>query len=278
MDNSNKTVLVTGASAGIGKATAKLMKQKGYNVYGCARRLERMDDLKQIGVHTIRMDLTDEPSMEQGLNQIMQNHGGIDILVNNAGYGACGAIEDVDLDEARRQFEVNVFGLARLTQLILPHMREQKYGKIINISSVGGKGYTPMNGWYHASKFAVEGLSDCLRNEVKPFGIDVIIIEPGAIKTEWHGLATEEMRKISGHTAYKKTAMAIAKLFDDYGSSPKSSKPKVIADVILKSVESKNPQTRYVAGYMGKTAIRLRRYMTDKMYDCMLRMLIKRAS
>ncbi|QQE10942.1 oxidoreductase [Planctomycetota bacterium] len=271
-----KTVLVTGASAGIGKATAKLLKEKGYNVYACARRLEKMDDLKQLGIHPIKMDVTDNASMEQGIEQINREAGGVDILINNAGYGSYGSVEDVPIDEARRQFEVNVFGLARLSQLVLPHMRQQAFGKIVNVTSVGGKIYTPMGGWYHATKHAVEGLSDCMRNEVKPFGIDVIIMEPGAIATEWAGIASQSLLKTSGDTAYKQQAELMGKVLDAAESTPKISKPIVIAEEIYKSISARKPKTRYVAGHMAKTALRMRKYLSDKMYDRMFLMAIKR--
>ncbi len=175
-----KTVLVTGASAGIGKATAIYLAQNGYNVYGAARRTDKMEILKNHGITPIALDVTKEESVVACVNHILQEEGSIDILVNNAGFGLEGAIEDISMDDARYQLEVNVFGAMRLTQLVLPHMRENRYGKIVNISSVGGKIVFPLGGWYHASKFALEALSDSMRNEVREFGVDVIVIEPGA--------------------------------------------------------------------------------------------------
>ena len=146
-----------------------------------------MAELATAGAALLKLDLTDDASIVAAVNAIKSEAGRIDVLVNNAGYGSYGALEDVPLSEGRRQFEVNVFGLARLCQLVLPMMRAQKSGKIVNITSIGGKIWEPLGGWYHATKFAVEGLSDCLRVEVAPFGIDVIVIEPGAIRTEWAG-------------------------------------------------------------------------------------------
>ncbi|QDU35341.1 putative oxidoreductase [Poriferisphaera corsica] len=271
-----KTVLVTGASAGIGKATAKVLHEVGFNVYACARRVEKMDDLKAMGVKPIRMDVTDEGSMEEGIHQIEQEAGGVDILVNNAGYGSYGAVEDVDMDEARRQFEVNVFGLARLSQLVLPHMREAGFGKIVNVTSVGGKIYSPMGGWYHATKHAVEGLSDCMRNEVKGFGVDVIVVEPGAIATEWSGIASKSLVKTSGKSAYREQAELMVKMLDAAENHPKVSKPKVIGDVILKAVTDRRPRTRYVAGYMAKTILRMRKFLPDKTYDRVFLAMMKR--
>jgi NAD(P)-dependent dehydrogenase (short-subunit alcohol dehydrogenase family) len=168
--HATKTALVTGASSGIGEATALKLHELGYTVYGAARRTERLQQLASRGVRPLAMDVTDDDSMRAGVEQIVAETGCVDVLVNNAGYGSYGAIEDVPLDEARRQFAVNVFGAMRLTQLVLPHMREQRSGTVVNISSMGGKIHTPLGGWYHGTKFAVEALSDCLRLEVKPFG------------------------------------------------------------------------------------------------------------
>src|SRR6185312_3578889 len=175
-----RTAFVTGASAGIGEATVRALLAAGYRVFAGARRLDRMADLAAVGATLIKLDLTDDASIVAAIEAIKSEAGRIDVLVNNAGYGSYGALEDVPLAEGRRQFEVNVFGLARLCQLALPMMRAQKSGKIVNVTSIGGKIWEPLGAWYHATKFAVEGLSDCLRVEVAPFGVDVIVVEPGA--------------------------------------------------------------------------------------------------
>ena len=261
---SETVVLLTGASSGIGKATARALLEAGYVVYAAARRVEKMVDLKGLGAHVLAMDVTDDASMTEGVARIAGEQGGVDILINNAGYGSYGAIEDVDMAEARRQFEVNVFGLARLTQLVLPHMREQTFGKIVNITSMGGKIYTPLGGWYHATKFAVEALSDCLRFETKLFGIDVVVIEPGGIKTEWGGIATEGLLKTSGGTAYGEMARKAADLMERSYEDPKISEPEVIAEAILKGIAARRPNTRYVAGYMAKTYLLFRRILSDR--------------
>jgi NAD(P)-dependent dehydrogenase (short-subunit alcohol dehydrogenase family) len=196
----NKTAFVTGASAGIGAATAFALLAAGYRVFAGARRLDRMAALAAAGATLIKLDLTDDATIVAAVDAIKNASGRIHILVNNAGYGSYGALEDVPLDEARRQFEVNVFGLARLCQLVLPTMRAQKSGKIVNVTSIGGKIWEPLGAWYHATKFAVEGLSDCLRVEAARFGIDVIVIEPGAIRTEWAGIARRtaaDVRRLS---------------------------------------------------------------------------------
>src|ERR1700761_7640906 len=209
-----RVILVTGASAGIGKEFAKELLKDGHIVYGAARKVEKMEDIRQLGVKILQMDVTDEDSMAKGVSTILKAEGRIDVLINNAGFGSYGAVEDVPMTDARYQLEVNVFGAARLIQLVLPSMREHKYGRIINVTSIGGKLALAFGGWYHASKFALEALSDSLRNEVERFGIDVVVIEPGGIKTEWSGIAGNNLKKISGHTAYKQKANQVAQLFD----------------------------------------------------------------
>src|SRR5215210_9103357 len=201
-----KVALVTGASSGIGESTALELHKAGYTVYAAARRVQRMEGLAAQGVRVLEMDVTNDESMIDGVKRIIAEAGRIDVLVNNAGYGSYGAVEDVPLDEARRQFEVNVFGLARLVQLLVPHMREQRSGRIINMSSIGGKFYEPLGAWYHATKFAVEGFSDSLRLELAPFGIHVVIVEPGPIVTEWNTLARDSLVETSRGGAYEERA------------------------------------------------------------------------
>ncbi len=264
----NKTVLVTGASAGMGKETAKLLAANGYTVYGAARRMEKMNELPALGIKTIAMDVTDEVSMVKGVQQIVETEGAVDILINNAGFGSYGAIEDVSIADARYQLDVNVFGAARLIQLVLPKMREKRWGKIINISSIGGKFATPYGGWYHASKFALEGLSDALRNEVKQFGIDVVIIEPGGVKTEWGSIAYDNLIKNSVSSAYKDAVDKLAGFMK--GALEKNAEPIVIAELIKKAVEAKRPAFRYTGGYSAKPVIIARKLLSDKMFDKML--------
>lgn len=265
--SNKKVILITGASAGMGKETAKLLAQKGYIVYGVARRTEKMKDLVKSGIHTLAMDITNDQSMVQVVEKIIATEKRIDVLINSAGFGSHGAIEDVPIEDARYQLEVNVFGLARLTQLVLPYMRKNRFGKIINISSIAGKVAGPYGGWYHASKFALEGLSDSLRNEVKQFGIDVIVIEPGAIKSEWSNIAADNLRKTSGNekSAYKKGALAFAKVIEK--SETKASDPKVIVDLIYKAIEAKNPKARYAGGHMAKAGLFMRKILSDKLLD-----------
>jgi NAD(P)-dependent dehydrogenase (short-subunit alcohol dehydrogenase family) len=243
------TALVTGASSGIGEAAALRLKDAGFTVYAVARRVERMSGLADAGVHVVKMDVTDEKSMVAGVKQIVAETGRIDVLVNNAGYGSYGAVEDVPLSEAKYQFEVNVFGLARLTQLVLPHMRAQHSGRIINISSIGGRIYEPLGGWYHATKFAVEGLSDSMRVEVAPHGIKVVIIEPAGIRTEWAGIASDNLRKTTAaDSAYAAQAEQAAALLDMAEKPAFSSPSSVVAKKIVKASTVRHPRTRYPTG------------------------------
>src|SRR5579872_3448411 len=197
-----KVAFVTGASSGIGEAAALRLAQAGYRVFAGARRLDRMAGLGKTGATLVPLDLTVEASVASAVEAILAAAGRLDVLVNNAGYGSYGALEDVPLAEARRQFDVNVFGLARLTQLVLPHMRAAGDGYIVNVSSIGGRIWEPLGSWYHATKFAVEGLSDSLRAEVAGFGVKVIVIEPGAIHTEWGGIAADNVEANSAGTSY----------------------------------------------------------------------------
>jgi len=268
-----KIALITGASSGIGESAAVLLHKAGFKVYGAARRVDKMKSLEKKGISVISLDITDEDSILNCVNTITEKEGRIDVLVNNAGYGSYGAIEDVPMEEARGQFDVNIFGLARLTQLVLPGMRENKFGKIVNISSMGGKIYTPFGGWYHATKHALEGWSDCLRIEVKPFGIDVIVVEPGGIKTPWGMIAAENLKRTSGKGAYaeaaNKSAEGTAKMY----SSNSLTKPEVIGKVILKAVTTRRPKTRYLKGYMAKPVVFIRKWFGDRFLDRMLKMM-----
>lgn len=263
-----KTVLVTGASSGIGRATAIHLAQSGYNVYGAARRIDRIQALKTFGVKPITLDVSKDESISAAIEQVLKEAGSIDILINNAGSGSYGALEDVPITEARNQLEVNLFGAARLIQLALPKMRENRYGKIINLSSVGGKVGLPMGVWYHASKFAIEGLSDSLRNEVRQFGIDVIVIEPGGTKSEMITIGSEDLQRSSGNTVYKELANSIKKMYADM--EKRAVDPIVIARLIKKGIEAKHPKTRYIGGAMAKPMLYLRKILSDKMFDKML--------
>lgn len=265
-----KVVLITGASSGMGKSTANLLHSQGYRVYGAARRTDEMDDLRAQGMGVIDLDLTQDESIVKAVETILAEEGRIDILVNNAGYGSYGAVEDVSLDEARRQFEVNLFGMARLTQLVLPTMRQQKAGRIVNISSMGGKIYTPMGAWYHATKHAVEGWSDCLRLELKPFGIDVVLVEPGVIKTPWGEIAAQNLEKTSSKGAYASIANKVADNTKKMYSGNQMTDVSVLGKTIAQAATDKKPKTRYVKGFMAKPAIALRKWLGDRVYDTLM--------
>ncbi|MGK7930434.1 MAG: oxidoreductase [Microcystaceae cyanobacterium] len=265
-----KTVLITGASSGIGKATAKTLIRANYTVYTAARRIDKMSDLQALGAIPIKMDITKEEELKAAIRKMEEEQGGVDILVNNAGFGMYGAMEDTTLEDARYQFEVNLFGLARLTQLVLPYMRSQKSGTIINLSSMGGKMYTPLGSWYHATKHALEGWSDCLRIELAPFNIDVVIIEPGVIKTEFGDVMIQPMLERSGSGAYKDLAQGLAKASRNSYESGNSSSPDLIADLILQAIQAKKPKTRYVGGKLAKPMMFIRQWFGDRFFDWLL--------
>ena len=266
-DNSDKTALVTGASAGIGEATALQLAELGYTVYAGARRVDRMSDLADRGIRTRHLDVTDDGSMLALVETIIADTGRIDVLVNNAGYGMYGALEDVPIAEGRRQFEVNVFGLARLIQLVLPQMRAQRDGYIVNISSMGGKIWEPLGSWYHASKFAVEGLSDSLRVEVAEFGIKVVIIEPGTIRSEWSGIAADQLEATSANTPYARQAKLVGGGLRSAERMPIAAGPEVVAEVIAKAVQNPRPRTRYPAGGGARAILLAERILPDRGFD-----------
>ncbi|MDA3615696.1 oxidoreductase [Polluticaenibacter yanchengensis] len=262
-----KVILITGASSGMGKESAKALILQGHTVYTVARRIDQMQDLKTLGGYPIQMDVTKESDIQNVVDTIIQKEGKIDVLWNNAGFGLYGAIEDVPLDEARKQMEVNVFGMAAMTQKVVPYMRNANSGTIINTSSMGGKMYFPMGAWYHASKHAVEGLSDCLRLELKPFNIKVVILEPGFIATEFGTVLLNQFDKLPKDSAYKNMMDKIAKGTADAAKGNGSSKPGVISDAIVKIVNSDNPKTRYKVGKFSKIMPWMRIYLGDKIFD-----------
>jgi NAD(P)-dependent dehydrogenase (short-subunit alcohol dehydrogenase family) len=262
-----KVALVTGASSGIGEATVGRLLSGGYEVYAAARRLPRMVELDERGARLIGLDLVDETSIIACIERIQQQSGRLDVVVNNAGYGSYGALEDVPMAEARRQMEVNLFGLAHICQLALPIMRQQKSGVIVNITSIGGKLGEPFGSWYHATKFAVEGLSDCLRIEARPFGIKVVVIEPGAIKTEWNKIARDSLMSVSGEGAYGTFARRHAAMLANADTSRYASPPEVVADAVLKAVTTTNPRPRYAVGGGANIMLLTRWLAPDRMFD-----------
>ena len=271
-----KVILLTGASSGIGYDTATRLAKQGHKVYGAARRIDKMQPLKELGVTPIKMDVTDDASMIAGVNAVLEAEERIDVLVNNAGYGYFGAIENVSMEEARKQLEVNVFGLARLTQLVIPHMRQQGSGRIVNLASIAGKLALYFGGWYHVSKFAVEGFSDALRMELKPYGIDVVIIEPGGIRTEWGVIAADHLAESSKGTVYEQAALNEANAMKyTYTRAKLLSNPSVIAKAICKGVNKRHPKARYRTGMGSHSLVFMHWLLPSKWWDGLMRSLGK---
>ena len=267
-----QVILLTGASSGIGFDAAATLARQGHRVYAAARRVERMEPLKELGVVPLRMDVTDEASMEAGVRTVLEAEGRIDVLVNNAGYGYFGAIENVSMEEARRQQEVNVFGLARLCQLVIPSMRKQGSGRIVNTASVAGKSVLYFGGWYHVSKYSVEALSDALRMELKPFGIDVVIIEPGGIKTDWGHIAADHLAESSKGTPYEAEGLREAQTMHKAYSMRLLSKPSVVTRAISKAVNSRRPRARYRVGFGAGILVFLHTILPARWWDALFRL------
>jgi NAD(P)-dependent dehydrogenase (short-subunit alcohol dehydrogenase family) len=265
-----RVALVTGGSSGIGEETARRLHAAGFTTYAVARRVDRMAALADQGVRVFGMDVTDEASMTTGVERVLAEQGRIDVLVNNAGYGSYGAVEDVPIDEARRQFEVNLFGLARLTQLVTPAMRAQGGGRIINISSIGAVIYEPFGAWYHATKFAVEGFSDSLRVELKPFGIDVVIVRPAGILTEWNTISRDSLVATSSGGAYAERATRAATALRRADNRLMSSPPTVVARTIVKAATAGRPRSRYATGKGARLVPGARRLLPDRAFDAVL--------
>jgi NAD(P)-dependent dehydrogenase (short-subunit alcohol dehydrogenase family) len=263
---------VTGASAGIGKAIARRLLEDGWIVYGAARRVEQMEDIRRKGAHLIGMDVTDERSMREGVHALLAAEGRIDALVNNAGYGSYGAIEDVPIDEVRHQFEVNVFGAARLAQLVLPSMRKARSGTIVNISSVGGRIWMPIGGWYHATKHALEVLSDVLRVETRPFGVNVVVVQPGAIQTEWAGISADSLDRTSPGSAYHAAIAPMARALRNFG---KAVSPDVVAAVVSQALNDPRPRRRYAAPAHVHAVIFLHWLLPDSLFERLLKAALK---
>jgi len=269
-----QVVIVTGASSGIGEATALALAEAGFEVYAGARRLDRMVGLAERGITVAELDVTDEGSTTAFVDRVLADRGQVDVLINNAGYGSYGSVEDVPLDEGRRQLEVNLFGLARMTQLVTPVMRAAGSGRIVNMASMGGHFGEALGAWYHASKFAVEGFSDSLRLELHEFGIRVILIEPGPIRTEWGGGAYDSAQKFSGAGAYAgqvRAMKAIYTLADRWGGEPST-----IADVIREAATAKRPKTRYAAPFSAKAIIAAATLLPDRVFDGALHAIMSR--
>jgi NAD(P)-dependent dehydrogenase (short-subunit alcohol dehydrogenase family) len=243
------------------------LAKQGHKVYAAARRVERMEPLREWGVVPIQMDVTDEASMRQGVQALLDREGRIDVLVNNAGYGFFGAVENVPMDDARNQLEVNIFGLARLTQLVLPYMRTQHSGRIVNIASVAGHVTFYFGAWYHATKYALEAFSDALRMEVRPYGIDVVIIEPGAIQTAWGLIAADHLRDSAKGGPYEdealKAAAGLRRMYEGKGLTD----PAVISRKIARAAVCARPRTRYLTGRGAKLFVVLHALLPTRWWD-----------
>lgn len=264
-----KVCLVTGASSGIGHATALELLRAGHTVYGAARRVSRMADIRAAGGHALELDVTSEADLQRVVRTILDEQGRIDVLVNNAGHGLHGAIEDVPIARARELFEVNLFGAARLIQLALPYLREQRSGTIVNVSSIAGEIALPLGAWYFASKHALEAYSDSLRQEVRRFGVDVVLIQPGIIRTEFEQATPRELREMSGHGAYARIAEAMARRAESsLGQGGRASDPAVVAKAVARVLRS--PVPRRPVGYLARTLLWLNRLLPARAFDALV--------
>ncbi|MGM9993004.1 MAG: oxidoreductase [Candidatus Bruticola sp.] len=269
----SQVCLITGASSGIGAATARALLHQGWTIYGAARRQEPMAELAKLGLRPVSLDVTSPDSCAACVGKIIEEVGRIDALINNAGYGSYGAFEEVSNEEAHNQFEVNVFGLASMTREVLPFMRQQQSGRIINISSMGGQIYTPMGSWYYASKRAVEALSDSLRHEVAPYGIKVVLIEPGVIRSEWSDIAINKMQQTSAQGPYAKICAKMSKVLKLNYSDALVGSPDYIANLIVKALSARSPQLRYAGPLDAKVLLFFKKYAPDWLFDAIVGMI-----
>jgi NAD(P)-dependent dehydrogenase (short-subunit alcohol dehydrogenase family) len=271
----SKAVLITGCSSGIGRAAAEVLAGKGWKVYATARRVETIEDLERSGCQTLALDVCDEASMEAAVAAVTEAEGAVGVLVNNAGYSQSGAVESVPLDQVRAQFETNVFGLIRMCQLVLPGMRSQGWGKIVNIGSMGGKLTFPGGGLYHATKYSVEALSDALRFEVRGFGVNVILVEPGLIVTNFGDVAAASTGEIDAGGPYGKFNERVAKITEGAYRGPMArlgAGPEAVAETIARALEAKRPKARYPVTLSAHLMINQRRVTPDQLWDLMMRM------
>lgn len=266
-------ILITGCSSGIGAATARRLAQRGHLVYATARRPETLSEAAAAGCRTMALDVTDEKSMVNAVESVLAEHGRVGALVNNAGYGEYGAVEEVPIERVRRQFETNVFGMARMCQLVLPSMRAAGTGRIVNIGSMGGKLTFPYGGYYHATKHAVEALSDALRFEVAPFGVQVSLFEPGAIRTEFGETISGTLNESSeADSPYAQGTRRMDEMIAElYGSKMMSVGPDAVAKVIEKAITAKRPQARYVVPSATRGLLGLRQVLPSRGWDAVMR-------
>lgn len=281
-DAVSRTVLITGCSSGIGRATAVRLAEGGWTVYATARNPGSIEDLAESGCRLLGLDVCDEASMRAAVAAVEEAEGAVGVLVNNAGYSQGGPVEEVPLDEVRRQFETNVFGLVRMCQLVLPGMRRQRWGKIVNLSSMGGRLTFPGGGYYHATKYAVEALSDALRFEVRPFGVDVVLIEPGPIKTEFVGTAVDTIGTAGadgGPYAEFNAALAERVRSAYEGSMARfAAEPDAVARKIERAITARRPRSRYLVTAAARILLSQRRLMPDRAWDAFMRTQFKSPS
>ncbi|WP_303063465.1 oxidoreductase [Acidaminococcus massiliensis] len=271
-----QVVLVTGASSGIGRETAILLAKTGHVVYGAARRLEKLQELSKYGVIPLVLDVTKEYSCQNALQQILNQQGTLDILINNAGYGSYGAVEDVPLTEAQRQLDVNVFGAIRLTQMVLPLFRRQHRGRVIMISSIAGRLTGPFGGWYHASKYALEALSDALRMETAGQGIWVSIVEPGLVRTPWGHIAADHLAASARRGPYARLAEQAARGIHRLYDKKWLTSPAEVARTIFLAVNAAQPQARYLCGKDAYLLLVLHTLLPTGLYDLAARWVMKK--
>lgn len=272
--DARKVAFVTGASSGIGKSIVRRLLEDGWTVWGAARRLPQMADIAAAGAKIVALDVGDDASIQAAVQALLQAEGRIDALVNSAGYGCWGALEDVALAEARRQFEVNVFGLMRLTQQVLPSMRAARAGTIVNVSSMGGRIWTPAGGWYYATKHALEVLSDVLRVETRPFGLHVVVIQPGRIRSEWSAIAARSLRASAARSAYAAQMDAMARLLESYAGA---ARPEVVAEAVARALADAHPRRRYAVPAEARAMILARRLLPDRVWERLVQASIRAA-
>jgi len=276
MPDPSKAVLVTGCSSGIGRATAERLATLGWTVYATARTPETLGALESAGCRTLALDVTGEASMRAAVRAVEEAEGAVGVLVNNAGYSQSGAIESVPMERVRAQFETNVFGLVSMTQLVLPKMREQRWGKIVNLSSMGGRFTFPGGGFYHATKYAVEAISDALRFEVRGFGIDVVIVEPGLIRTSFgeaavHGM-TGEVPSDGPYADFNaRVAQATAGVYENGALARFGGPPGSVAKVIERAISARRPRPRYLVTPSARVLIAQRKLLRDRGWDAAMR-------
>jgi NAD(P)-dependent dehydrogenase (short-subunit alcohol dehydrogenase family) len=268
----SKAVLITGCSSGIGRATAELLAREGWTVYATARKPETLAELEAKGCRTLALDVSDEDSMAAAVNAVVEAEGAVGVLVNNAGYSQSGAVESVPIEQVRRQFETNVFGLLRMCQLVLPGMREQRWGRIVNLSSMGGRLTFPGGGIYHATKYAVEAISDAMRFEVRGFGVDVIIVEPGLIVTNFGETAAASVGDADG--PYASFNRGVARATEHVYKGPLAKLgggPEAVAGTISAALKARRPKTRYPVTPSARVMMGQRRLMPDRAWDLLMR-------